>query len=245
LNKKLHGSTVTAQKRAEGGIDEIGACAWQAGASEKSRRRYLAAEFVSLFIVTPLLYLRFRHLIHPIPLLWCVAALSTYLLYRDGYFSGNGFREARLRRKQMIFLLERFVFIAAIIGLFTILHDPGRFLSFPKTRTLLWLIVLFLYPILSVVPQGIVFRAFIFHRYGSLFGKGWGMIAVSGLTFSFAHLFYLNPVAALLTFAGGIMFAHTYLKSGSLWVSSMEHALYGDFIFTIGLGYYIYSGVVR
>jgi membrane protease YdiL (CAAX protease family) len=63
--------------------------------------------------------------------------------------------------------------------------------------------------------------------------------------FCYAHIFYLNPVAVLLTLVGGILFAHTYLKSGSLWVSSMEHALYGNFAFTIGLGYYIYSGVLR
>jgi membrane protease YdiL (CAAX protease family) len=213
--------------------------------SEKLRHMYLALEFAALFVAVPSLYLSFRHFIHPILVLWCFAAISTYILSRDGYFSGCRFRGERPSGKQIILLLQRFILIALIIGLFTILHDPGRLLSLPKTKPLLWLLIMFLYPLLSVVPQGIVFRAFVFHRYECLFGKGWGMIVASGLAFCYAHIIFLNPVAVLLTLAGGIMFAHTYLKIGSLWVSSMEHALYGDFVFTIGLGYYIYSGVLR
>ena len=104
--------------------------------------------------------------------------------------------------------------------------------------------IIILYPLLSVIPQGIVYRTFVFHRYEELFGKGWAMVAVSGLVFSCAHIFYMNSVALLLTLVGGILFAHTYQKSESLWLSSAEHALYGNFIFTIGLGYYIYSGKI-
>jgi len=206
---------------------------------------YLALEFATLFIAVPSLYLRFRHLVHPIPVIWCFAAMSTILLNRDGYFSSFRFWGDRPNRKQILFMLARFALIAVIMGLFTILYDPGRFLSFPRAEPVPWLTIIFLYPLFSAVPQEIVFRAFIFHRYEELFGKGWGMIAASGLVFCYAHIFYLNPVAVLLTLVGGIIFAHTYLKSGSLWVSSIEHALYGNFAFTIGLGYYIYSGVLR
>ena len=135
--------------------------------------------------------------------------------------------------------------MAVTIGLLTVLFKHGRFLDFPRARPVLWLIVILLYPLLSVLPQGIVHRTFVFHRYGELFGKGWAIIIASGLVFCYAHIFLLNLVAILLTLGGGIIFAHTYMRSRSLWFSSMEHALYGDFIFTIGLGYYIYSGTAQ
>ncbi len=209
------------------------------------RRVYLAVEFTALFIALPSLYIFLRHIIHPIPGLWCLAAVCAWLLKRDGYFTRYRFWGERPAGKQIRFVVGRSIFMAIAIGLFTVLFEYGRFLTFPGTRPVLWLIVMLLYPILSVVPQGIVYRTFVFHRYGELFGKGWAMITASGLVFCYAHIFLLNPVAILLTLGGGIIFAHTYLRSKSLWFSCMEHAMYGDFIFTIGLGYYLYSGAAR
>jgi len=211
----------------------------------RMRRVYPAVEFTALFIALPSLYIRLRHIIHPIPGIWCLAAVCAWLLKRDGYFTRYRFRGERPARKQILFVIGRFTLMAVIIGLFTVLFEYGRFLAFPRTRPVPWLIVMLLYPFLSVVPQGIVYRTFVFHRYGELFGKGWAMITASGLVFCYAHIFFLNLVAILLTLGGGIIFAQTYLRSRSLWLSGMEHALYGDFIFTIGLGYYIYSGAVR
>ncbi len=213
---------------------------------ETSRRMrvFRALEFTAVFIGLPLLYLRFRDLLHPIPVILCLAAGSTFLLKHDGFAAGRGFLGESPSRKQTLFMLGRFAFMAMLIVLFTLFHDPGRFLTFPRTTPVLWLIVMVVYPLFSVFPQGIIFRAFFFHRYKCLFGKGWGMIGASGIMFCFAHIIFLNPVALLLTLVGGIMFAHTYLTSKSLWFSSLEHALYGNFVFTIGLGYYIYQGAM-
>ncbi len=44
---------------------------------------------------------------------------------------------------------------------------------------------------------------------------------------------------------GGWLFADTYRQSRSLWLVCLEHALYGDLIFTIGLGTFFYHGAVR
>ena len=99
-----------------------------------------------------------------------------------------------------------------------------------------------LYPILSVYPQGIVYRAFIFERYRPLFSNPILMIAVSAAAFSFVHIIFRNPIAVGLTLLGGIIFAFRYQESGSLFTSSFEHALYGCFMFTIGLGEFFYKG---
>jgi len=56
---------------------------------------------------------------------------------------------------------------------------------------------------------------------------------------------FLNPLAVLLTLAGGWMFAGTHRQTGSLAIAAIEHALYGCWIFTAGLGEFFYHGTIR
>jgi membrane protease YdiL (CAAX protease family) len=67
---------------------------------------------------------------------------------------------------------------------------------------------------------------------------------MNAISFSLAHLFYSNWVALLLSFLGGYLFAWRYHRSQSLPLVSLEHALWGDFLFTVGLGWYFYSGAI-
>jgi uncharacterized protein len=41
---------------------------------------------------------------------------------------------------------------------------------------------------------------------------------------------------------GGLLFSLTYQRSGSLLLTSIDHALFGNFIFTIGLGQFFHHG---
>lgn len=61
---------------------------------------------------------------------------------------------------------------------------------------------------------------------------------MSALAFAWAHTIIDNPVVYVATFFGGLMFAHTWLQSRSLLLVSAEHALYGFWLFTVGLGMY-------
>jgi len=87
--------------------------------------------------------------------------------------------------------------------------------------------------------------AFFFHRYGPLFAKVAGLIGANALSFGLAHLVYGNWVAVALTTLGGALFAYRYARSESLLVVSIEHGLWGDWLFTIGAGWYLYSGAIR
>ena len=49
----------------------------------------------------------------------------------------------------------------------------------------------------------------------------------------------------VLTAIGGWFFATTYARTRSLWLASFEHALYGQLVFTVGLGQYFYGGTVQ
>jgi membrane protease YdiL (CAAX protease family) len=115
-------------------------------------------------------------------------------------------------------------------------YAPSAFLNLPRSNPLLWGLVMVLYPLLSVYPQGIIYRVFLFDRYRLLFGGGWGIVLVSALTFAFVHIVFRNFLAIALTVPAGLLFAVRYWQTGSLVVSSFEHALYGCAIFTIGLG---------
>jgi len=99
-----------------------------------------------------------------------------------------------------------------------------------------------LYPLLSVYPQELIYRAFCFHRYQPLFGSGWVMVLVSALAFGFVHIIFGNWLAVGLCVIGGFLFALTYESSGSLLLACLDHAIFGNFIFTVGLGRFFYHG---
>jgi uncharacterized protein len=68
------------------------------------------------------------------------------------------------------------------------------------------------------------------------------MIWASVLTFAFLHIIFGNLVAPLLTIPRGYLFTRTYVRTGSLVAVSIEHAVYGNIVFTVGLGVYFYRG---
>jgi membrane protease YdiL (CAAX protease family) len=68
------------------------------------------------------------------------------------------------------------------------------------------------------------------------------MILASAVAFAFVHIIFRNPIAVSFTLVGGLLFAWRYQQTDSLFTSSLEHALYGCLMFTIGLGDYFYKG---
>ena len=100
----------------------------------------------------------------------------------------------------------------------------------------LWLIILFVYSFFSVYPQELIYRTFYFQRYEILFKNRSTFIFVNAIVFSLAHMFFRNSLVLLLTFLGGIIFAVTFNKTRSTLLVSIEHAIYGSWLFTVGMG---------
>lgn len=48
-------------------------------------------------------------------------------------------------------------------------------------------------------------------------------------------------LSLLLTIPGGYLLSATYSKTKSLLVTGIEHAIYGNLVFTVGLGFYFYN----
>jgi len=181
-----------------------------------------------------------------IPVLWLAAAGAAWQLRRKTAAGrlqpqiGWPGEKSELRRLGL-----RALAVTVALILLVRFSMPQRLFDFPRERTVLWLAVVVLYPLASVVPQELICRRWFFERYGALFGEGRILVAASALSFGWLHIVFKNPVAVGLASAGGWLFAETYRQSRSLRLVCLEHALYGDLIFTIGLGTFFYHGAVR
>ena len=147
-------------------------------------------------------------------------------------------------KKYILLIIFRWFFLCIVLYYFTKFFSPNRlFLLQKENLELLYKIFIF-YPIFSAFPQEFIFCSFFFKRYRSLFKSEKKMIIMSSLIFCFAHIFAINWVAPLLGIFGGLLFAITYSKTKSLLLVSFEHALYGNTLFFIGLGWFFWGGSV-
>lgn len=211
------------------------------------RKFLLWTELLTLFVGLPVL-------IYFMPLgqgwlfaiLWGLGAYGLAVLARQPGFNwrylwyGEGWHKAD--QKQALYL---FLGLAALIGVFTYVMVPERFFGFPRERTELWLMVMLLYPVLSVIPQELLFRSFYFTRYRDLLPGFWRMVGSNAFLFGLTHIMFKNWVAPLFCLIGGLIFAAHYQQHRSLKWAVIEHAVYGCFIFTIGLGWFFYHGASR
>jgi membrane protease YdiL (CAAX protease family) len=204
-----------------------------------------AVEGALLFVALPVLQAA-GWLPIPVLLLLMLAAIGCGLKLRAdrALNARDAFRlrapPGEWRRMLMIFALAALL-LAAVVWAFL----PGSLFWLPRNRPGIWLLVMVIYPLVSVYPQEIIFRAFFFHRYRGLFGSGTAMIAASSIAFAFAHITFHNWVAVALTLPGGILFGRSYERTRSLTFVACEHALYGGFVFTIGLGRFLLEGTFR
>ena len=208
-------------------------------------------ELFALYIALPALLtlgrLRF-HSFPVIPVLWlAMAPIAVWLVRRRGYtpLAVLGIGKAAITERRLALTLVRV--LPAMLAMVALLHriHPDWLFSFVSSHPKFWLVVMFAYPVLSVVPQGVIYRAFFRERYASLFPNPAVRTLVAAACFSFCHVFFLNVWALLLTFVGGVLFWRTYEKTGSLFLANLEHALYGDFLFTVGWGAYFFEGTQK
>ncbi|MDX2175891.1 MAG: CPBP family glutamic-type intramembrane protease [Candidatus Sumerlaeia bacterium] len=141
-------------------------------------------------------------------------------------------------------LAGRTALVAAGIAVVVAL-DPGLdFFGFPRERPALWALVMCLYPLLSVYPQELLLRAFHFERYAGLVARPAAFLALNAVVFGWIHIVFWNPFAVLLSIPAGWLLADTYSRTRSLGAVCVEHAVYGNLVFTLGLGRYFFHGAV-
>lgn len=208
-------------------------------------RLILGLEFLLLCVVVPGIIITQHYAAFMLAFLWGACGYCA-IVYRRKFFKGWKalWHWEAVNWANMKPILIRWALACVGMLVFTWFYDPEKLFNI-WYRNPTFLAVLFaLYPLLSALPQEFIFCSFFFKRYEPFFGQGWRMIIASAAVFAYAHVLYINPVAPTISFVGGLIFAHTFLKTKSLALITIEHGLYGNALFLIGLGYYFYSGAV-
>jgi membrane protease YdiL (CAAX protease family) len=200
---------------------------------------YLWLEWAALFVLAPLLLTWWWQPLVLAGLLLVATLAAAYWLLRHRKFGQLAFwRASNVRRegRQLRRLLRRLLPCLLLLAGLVLLRYPERWLDLPREQPGAWLALLVLYPLLSVYPQELLYRAFFFRRYRRIFPGRQLRVWVSAAAFALLHIVYQNALAVGLTFVGGWFFAQTYARTRSLRLVWLEHALYGLLLFTLGLG---------
>lgn len=206
-------------------------------------RARLIAEFVALFIAIPVAIAVFM------PPSYLFASLAFFSLVGLGllWYTGNfNWREllwgwGRFDWR-MVAAFAAITFTASVVVMY--LTAPDAMFRFLRTNWRFMLVIWVLYPILSALPQELIFRVLFFHRFGRLFSGPKQAVLANAAIFSLAHLMYWSWIVAVFTFAGGLAFAVAYLRRGFPYAWFL-HAIAGNILFAVGMGVYFYSGGVQ
>jgi len=206
------------------------------------KKIWLIIELWTLFFMLPLIFYFEWFPFPKIPALLLTTAYAFIILWRDKNFARIRLWNTEKLSTNLQKIIIKFIPASLVLVVLTVIITPETLFIFPRQRPFIWAIVMLLYPIFSAYSQELIYRTFFFHRYRQLFPADRWMIGMSASTFCFLHIIYDNPIAIVLSLIGGLLFSVTYQRSQSLLTTSIEHGLYGQFIFTIGLGHYFYEG---
>ncbi len=169
-----------------------------------------------------------------------IAVYCLVLMWRSRALRGAALW--RIAPRDLRGMAVRVAAVAVACVVITWLLHPEWLFAFPRLRPQRWLMVMVLYPLLSALPQELVYRAFFFERYTPLLGNGWQLLTMNVLCFAWLHVMYDNPIAVLASLAGGCLLTWSYARSRSLLLVGIEHGLYGCIAFSVGLGRFFYEG---
>lgn len=207
-------------------------------------RTWLWIEFSVLFLIVPVAHVVFFDTFGPFAPLAAVFIVSAILLGLTPGFRWFEIIDCRGLLGHIPMTVILIALCTAVTFGLTLLMVPERFLSFPRYSFDRYLVVISLYPFLSVLGQEIAYRLLFYRRYGALIPNRTAGIMVSAFIFALAHAFYMNWVAVILSFAGGIFFAWAYDRTRSFMLVWILHSLAGQVLFTSGLGIFFYHGVI-
>lgn len=200
-----------------------------------------ALECTAVFVLLPVAY---AFGILSIPKLILLGIVTIFCLATLIHHGLDWTRELRMEslRSFIPLLAIRLGLVGCGAIILTLIITPASLFAFPVERPRLWFTVILLYPLLSALPQEIIYRTFFFKRYAPLFDRGTPMLLASAAAFGFLHIAYGNAIAVLLSLGGGILLGGTYENRHSLAAVWIEHSGYGIILFTVGLGRFFYSG---
>ena len=204
----------------------------------------LWSEFVTLFVACPVILAVFLPPSAMLPVLAGVSGLGAILLHRTPGFRWRDLLEG-WNRISWVALAGFVVVTVAACLLIQLTVLPDRWFALFRMSGWAWLVVMLLYPLLSALPQEVVFRPLFFRRYQPILPGHQCAMLLNALIFSLAHLLYWNVIVAVMTFAGGLVFAWAYEVRRSFPFAVILHAAAGNILFTLGTGFLFFTGAVE
>lgn len=207
---------------------------------------YKLLEIIIIGLIIPSIILLNRLADNIILILWIITSYTFIIFYflhkKDRIL--NILKFSSFTKNNLTIILLRWFVLSLVIFLITFYFYNDKLFIIQQGNPYLLLVIFFVYPFLSALPQEFIFTTFFFSRYKNLISEKY-IIYMSALLFMFAHVLFINFIAPFLSIFGGIIFAKTYKKTGSLALVTFEHALYGNTLFFMGLGYYFWGGSVN
>ena len=197
-------------------------------------RIYLWAELTLLFVIVPVA------LSQKIPTWIKVAAVLLGVAYVVYVSNKVGLLNKRLftavfssvgKRSSLIRLL--IVLLATTAYGYAV--EPSLLFLFPLTKPLMWLGICLGYALFSAFPLEFIYRVFFYNRYRALFGTHFVFVLYNSLLFALAHLMFGNNLVLVIAFIGGLLFNYSYSKNQSYLLVSIEHSVFGCWLFTLGM----------
>ena len=192
-------------------------------------------EFFFIFLILPSAIFFLDSSVIVFLTLYSVFTLSLVILYFDKSFSFTSLR----KKVDWKFIIIFSLIFLSLSFFYVILVDKDLLFIFPKTNFELWLLVILIYPFLSVIPQEIVYRVFFFQSYFPNERSFYFLTLLNMIVFSYGHIVFNNVHAILITAIVSPIFTYAYLKK-SFFTCIVLHALGGQIIFTLGLGKYFF-----
>lgn len=192
-------------------------------------------EFFFIFLIIPSTIFFLDSSIIIFLTLYLVSIFSLVILYFDKTFLFTSLKK-KIDWKFVIIFSVIFFFLGFF---YVLLVDKNLLFIFPKTNFKLWLIVIFIYPFLSVIPQELVYRVFFFQRYFPNINRFYFPVFLNLVVFAYGHLVFSNMHAIIITAIVSPIFTYAYLKKSFL-TCVILHTLGGQIIFTLGLGKYFF-----
>lgn len=192
-------------------------------------------ELILLFVLLPISFL----MAYPIPIkagLTLIGFIYIVVRLKRSNLLKLRFPDSSYFRPFWKATVIKLVIIIIVTIVYVLWVAPDKLFFVLIKRPDRWAIILLVYSFLSVWPQEIIYRTFFYDRYQHLIKSKWLFIFINAILFSLAHIFLRSFLVQLLTFVGGLLFAFTYQKTKSTTLVSIEHAIYGNWLFTVGMG---------
>lgn len=197
--------------------------------------KYKSIEFFILFICIPICFV----LNLPFIIKMLIGAIGfLYIIYVLLRFEKMQFKISKNLnwKKFWKYIIIKFLVIIILTTIYVWVFERSSLFTVLINKPVMWISILFIYSFFSVYPQELIYRTFYFQRYESIFQSKALLVFINATVFCLAHLFFRNTLVLALTFLGGVLFALTYYRTKSTLLVSIEHAIYGCWLFTVGMG---------